>query len=101
MLWDVVTVPLGAFDPADNIVLIAMDWLTLVFWTIDIAATFFTGFLQGNRVVMDRRQVFVKYVTTMFFVDLSIVGLDWFFTALKVSGSDAISMRADDVSRLV
>jgi len=85
MLWDVITVPLGAFEPEENILFVFMDFSTLVFWTMDIIATFFTGYERHGEVIMRRKYIALNYIGGMFFVDFTIVSVDMFFSLLKLT----------------
>jgi len=85
MLWDVITVPLGAFEPDENFFFVFMDFSTLVFWTIDIIVTFFTGYEMRGEIIMRRKSVALHYISGMFFVDFTIVSVDMFFSLIKLT----------------
>ncbi|CAE7883635.1 KCNH6 [Symbiodinium microadriaticum] len=46
LFYDVVTIPLTAFDPDPTTFTDVMDWITQIFWTCDIGMSLITGFVQ-------------------------------------------------------
>jgi len=88
LFYDLLTVPLGAFSLHAETWIEVMDWVTLIFWTCDIGASFITGFINKHgTVVMVPRKIFRHYVRSRWFLlDLAVVGPDW-LVLLIVAGS--------------
>ena len=79
--YDAVYLPFdAAFQPQPNLFILGMDWLTMLFWTFDIAVGFLTGFIRKGEVVMNPSQIALHYISTWFIIDAAVVGFDWFST---------------------
>jgi len=79
--YDAVYLPFdAAFQPTPNLLILGMDWLTMLFWTFDIAVGFLTGFIRKGEVVMNPSQIALHYISTWFIIDAAVVGFDWFST---------------------
>merc|ERR1719159_996213 len=71
--WDVMWLPLNlSFDPEPILFTDFMFWLTLIFWTSDIALSFITGFYKNGEIVMHRAKIARNYLTTWFIPDCLI-----------------------------
>lgn len=78
LAWDAVTIPFVlSFDPPTSDTLTVATWATLVFWTFDIVLSFFTGYQDGKTIVMKPRKIAKDYLRWRFWLDLTIVGIDW------------------------
>lgn len=92
LTWDIVGMCLIAFDtiwlplylsfePTTSEVTefpVLMFWITFVFWNADIVLAFFTGYYDDNgEVELRHTKIARKYVTTWFWLDCTLVGLDW------------------------
>ncbi|CAJ1385270.1 unnamed protein product [Effrenium voratum] len=53
IMYDLFAVPLQAFNPPETPALLAMDWITLVFWTVNVGASLTTGYVQEGNTIMD------------------------------------------------
>lgn len=82
ILYDLVIIPLSVFSPPETLFLIFMDWMTLIFWTLNIPASFLVGFVQSGETVMDIKKIAKHYVRFWFWVDLVVVVPDWTFTCM-------------------
>jgi len=80
VIYDLITIPLQVF----NIVywlLDMMDVVVAVTWTIDILISFFRGMTDGGAVDMRPKAVAYKYIRSWFFLDLTVVSVDWMLMA--------------------
>lgn len=76
--YDVISIPFNqAFDPPKNPLQITMDWITLNYWTADLIAAFFSGYYDKGELVMDRKRIGKRYLTTWFLIDFAVVGPEW------------------------
>jgi hypothetical protein len=76
--WDLITIPMQVFDIGDTPIMVAMSWVTLVYWTIDIPFTFLTGYYDDEGcLVMNRRLIAKAYIRGFFPLDFVIVAADW------------------------
>lgn len=87
LLYDIVGIPLDAFEPAPNGFTSFMDYTTLTFWTLDILMSCITGYVHRGVTVMDPWLILRNYLRTLFLMDLVVVGPDWIFL-IAMSGSD-------------
>jgi len=87
--FDLVHVPLQAFNLPSNFFLTVMDWTTLLFWTMDMLASCTCGYFDNGQAVMDLRQIIPHYLKGWFILDLLVVGPDWVQKALANDVSDA------------
>lgn len=78
--YDVLSIPLLAFEIPSNSFSTFLDWLTLCFWTLDAIQSFFLGYYDKGILVTDRSQIIKHYLRTWFILDLLIVGPDWFIS---------------------
>lgn len=108
ILYDMVKIPMTAFDTADSLFSTVLDWVTLIFWTLDIPACFFVGYVSQGRIIMDAKSIARRYLTGLFFIDASVILLDWIFTfilstqSLHGDGSKLLrSLRIARILRLV
>eukprot|EP00440_Ansanella_granifera_P067050 gb/GFBE01072714.1/.p1 GENE.gb/GFBE01072714.1/~~gb/GFBE01072714.1/.p1 ORF type:complete len:867 (+),score=202.97 gb/GFBE01072714.1/:1-2601(+) len=92
--YDCVVVPFeAAFRPEPSPFSIFMDWLTSIFWTMDIFFSFFTGYHSKGETVLSPSKIAMNYIRTWFIIDVLVVGLD------VVSGL-LLNQAASDVSDL-
>jgi len=85
ILWDTFMIPMQVFDFGKNDVLSIIDWITLIFWTLDMFQSFFTGYFREGVQVMDIRKIVCNYLKTWFIIDLIVIGPEW-FTSLSPDG---------------
>eukprot|EP00929_Paragymnodinium_shiwhaense_P038100 TRINITY_DN20193_c0_g1_i1.p1 TRINITY_DN20193_c0_g1~~TRINITY_DN20193_c0_g1_i1.p1 ORF type:complete len:1007 (+),score=246.49 TRINITY_DN20193_c0_g1_i1:164-3184(+) len=106
--WDMVMLPMGTFDLPKSILRDVMDWATRIFWTLDIVASFATGFLLPNgHIEMGRREVAIHYFKTWFVPDVLLVLLDWVEVTMSgatgdssASGSGGQSLAASRIGKV-
>lgn len=77
VLYDFGAVPLAVFPLAETTYTIVTDWVTRMFWTLDMGFSFFVGYHEQGRVIFKFRRVVRHYLMTWFLLDLIIVGSDW------------------------
>lgn len=77
--YDLFMLPMEAFDLPLSGALDALGLLTLIYWTIDIPATFVTGYYVGQGAHVEKRLTHIArhYLKTWFAPDVSIVLVDW------------------------
>eukprot|EP00927_Polykrikos_kofoidii_P006900 TRINITY_DN12808_c1_g1_i1.p1 TRINITY_DN12808_c1_g1~~TRINITY_DN12808_c1_g1_i1.p1 ORF type:complete len:860 (-),score=123.47 TRINITY_DN12808_c1_g1_i1:176-2527(-) len=76
MGYDLVTIPLQVFDPPETTWSSILAKFFLIFWCIDIIATFFVGYHSEGQLVMSPARVARRYFTSWFVVDVLLVGAD-------------------------
>lgn len=96
--YDVLSLPLLAFSFDKLPVALAMRHVTTVFWTVDIIATFLTGYHEGGIVVGLPRKIAMRYLLSTFLMDVGIVCVDWVMMSSEINSSG--SSDAVDIARL-
>jgi len=85
ILYDTFVIPLQAFEVDRNDFVVGMDWVTQIFWTLDMFQSFFTGYFKEGVQIMEMRKIVPHYLKTWFIIDLVVVGPEW-FTSLSRDG---------------
>lgn len=76
--YDMVAIPIQiAFEPDPMWFVSGMGWLTLVFWTLDMAASCITGYFQDGELISSHKLILKAYVKLWFWADCIIVIPDW------------------------
>jgi len=76
--WDMVMLPLQFLEPESTDFTRTLAWITRMFWTFDLPASFLTGFLLSDgSIQLNPKSVIRHYVKTWFTLDAMLVALDW------------------------
>eukprot|EP00440_Ansanella_granifera_P054276 gb/GFBE01058831.1/.p1 GENE.gb/GFBE01058831.1/~~gb/GFBE01058831.1/.p1 ORF type:complete len:714 (+),score=104.22 gb/GFBE01058831.1/:1-2142(+) len=86
IFYDLISIPLGFFDPPEVPFTIFMDWFTLLFWTLNVPATLTVGYIEDGLTIIDPKQIFRHYMKTWFAIDLFTLVPDWIFTIVASGG---------------
>lgn len=85
VVYDAIMIPMTPFNVEDHPFPQFMDWVTRIFWTLDIGWSCCTGLVLADGTVEYRMNVILnRYARTWLTLDLFIVGSDYttlFFTA--------------------
>lgn len=77
IFYDFIMIPMGLYLTEEVLILSIMDWITLVFWTSDMIASLFTGYVNDGTTIMDPMMIAKNYLRTWFALDLIANGPDW------------------------
>lgn len=77
LTYDLFTLPLTVFDYDEIPATQVFRLITSVFWTLDIAVSFFVGYDVHGQLEMRPEMAAWMYVRTWFLADMLIVTLDW------------------------
>eukprot|EP00929_Paragymnodinium_shiwhaense_P017837 TRINITY_DN12762_c0_g1_i3.p1 TRINITY_DN12762_c0_g1~~TRINITY_DN12762_c0_g1_i3.p1 ORF type:complete len:791 (-),score=112.70 TRINITY_DN12762_c0_g1_i3:367-2739(-) len=80
LLYDFIVLPMAVFDLPDDPFLIGMTYVTLAYWTSDIAMSFATGCYSNGILIMDWRDIWSQYVRTWLVVDIMLILPDLIFS---------------------
>ncbi|CAK0866886.1 unnamed protein product [Prorocentrum cordatum] len=81
ILSDLFRLPLElAFRPEEADFSRALDWITLLYWTLNMPAELVTGYVEHGLVVLSPRRILIRYLKTWFLVDVLVLVPDWIFT---------------------
>ncbi|CAK0795567.1 unnamed protein product [Prorocentrum cordatum] len=86
VFYDVVMLPLVVFKFQRNDFMISMDWIALIFWTINMPASLCVGYVAHEQLVMDMRRILLHYLKTWFILDVLILLPDWTFIIVSGGG---------------
>lgn len=87
LLRDIFFIPLQLFNIPDTYVIEWLDNASLIFWSIDIILSFFTGYYEKGRLELHHKRIACNYIKTWFFLDVVVVGIDWWFQTQQNAGS--------------
>jgi len=76
-LYDAVFTPLHTFELPPSAVTCTLSWLMAAFWTLDIGASFLTGFESGGIIELRPSAVANRFLRTWFVLDIFVVLVDW------------------------
>jgi hypothetical protein len=102
LLFDITTIPLAVFDLPNTTFMDVMSWVTVIFWTVDIATSFRTGhYDRDGNLEMRPGVVTRKYLRGRFAFDVLVVIPDW----LELSGLTGLgfiaSLRVFRIARIM
>jgi len=85
LIYDIIGIPMDAFEPEPNTFTQFMDYFTLVFWSADIFMSCITGYVARGVTIMDPKLIIKNYLRTLFLMDLVVVGPDWIFLIVTLA----------------
>lgn len=79
VLYDMVMIPMGLFEPTETTFIKVMNWITRFYWTLDMPLSFLTGYVSKDGTIIDLRVSWIakKYFRSWFPLDTIVVGVDW------------------------
>jgi len=78
VIWDLFMIPMGLFALPETMFLTVADWITRIFWTMDMPLSFISGYVtHSGSIEMRPSRIIRKYLRTWFCLDLVVVGVDW------------------------
>jgi len=78
VVYDMIVLPLEFFDLPESTPKTFFEWITRIFWTLDMGMSFITGFVTDDGTIeMSQTQITRRYLRTWFGLDLLVVGIDW------------------------
>lgn len=86
--YDVIMLPLAVFEPDNTVLFVFFTWLTRIFWTADMAASFLVGFYEGGVLVMRPWMIAKRYMASWFAFDIALVTIDWAQLGLEEDDED-------------
>jgi len=78
LAFDVLTIPMMAFDLQDTSFMRVMMFFTLFFWTLDVPLLFFRGFVnEAGDLEIRHTKIIMHYLKTYFLQDLALLVIEW------------------------
>mmetsp|Transcript_33838 Transcript_33838/g.79089 ORF Transcript_33838/g.79089 Transcript_33838/m.79089 type:complete len:1025 (-) Transcript_33838:130-3204(-) len=90
--FDAIFIPLAAFGLPDYDFIVWMMWITTVFWSLDIGASFMTGFHHNGMVELRPSRIIVHYLKTWFVFDFFIIACDWLVLSSRENSVDVLGI---------
>mmetsp|Transcript_105983 Transcript_105983/g.252896 ORF Transcript_105983/g.252896 Transcript_105983/m.252896 type:complete len:658 (+) Transcript_105983:55-2028(+) len=100
LFYDIIAIPLTAFDPDPETFTQVMDWTTQIFWTWDIVMSLITGYVSEGEIVFRPWLICLNYLKTWFILDMAVCGPDWVSTFVELSSVD-VTTDPGGVNRLL
>lgn len=101
VIYDMIMIPMSAFNLPETLFLMFMDWTTRLFWTLDMGWSCCTGIvLQDGTIESDIKKLVTRYLKTWFILDVFIVGSDWTEVTLAQTGMQSLG-RLTRIFRIV
>lgn len=75
--YDCIMLPMQVFELPDSFAFAMMTWVGVLYWTLDIGASFITGVYINGELEMDLKKVVLYYVKGWFPFDLAVVAPEW------------------------
>lgn len=101
ILYDIIMVPLQAFQLPSLLVLDLVEWMCTLCWTMDVLFSFRTGYYISSDLEMRPREIAKHYAQTWLPIDTFIVVLDWVTLLASAVGSGANLVRITRVLRIL
>lgn len=101
IVYDLLVIPLGFFELPQIAFLAAMDWVTLLYWTLGIFSTLTQGYVHQGVTVMGPRKILARYLSSWFWLDLVTLVPDWLFSVvISESSFNGNSVKLLRIARL-
>jgi len=88
--YDLVWIPMQAFDPAKATFTEFMAWLTTCFWTLDIPCSFLVGYHREGVLEMRISRIARHYMRTWFPFDMIVISVDWSLSLVDIVSEQAL-----------
>lgn len=96
LVYDMVMIPMQAFDLPQSNILLAMSWACLYYWTFDVFFTFMVGYYSAEgKLVMEFLKIAARYIQTWLALDLMIIGVDWFSIIARLLATGVYAMESN------
>lgn len=82
LAYDLVFLPMQVFELPSTCFTDTMRWVTMLYWTLDLLATFTVAYhTHDGKLVTNRKRIAMNYLCSTFVLDLCVVGIDWLLLA--------------------
>ncbi|OLQ08616.1 Potassium/sodium hyperpolarization-activated cyclic nucleotide-gated channel 2 [Symbiodinium microadriaticum] len=95
VFYDMIVIPLGAFNMPNSDFIDVMDTLFQLFWNADFVLAFLTGYYEKGTLILKPWRTACHYVKTWMLFDLGLISMDWAFFVIDLQSNGA----EDDWSR--
>eukprot|EP00927_Polykrikos_kofoidii_P034815 TRINITY_DN2944_c0_g1_i5.p1 TRINITY_DN2944_c0_g1~~TRINITY_DN2944_c0_g1_i5.p1 ORF type:complete len:896 (-),score=131.20 TRINITY_DN2944_c0_g1_i5:23-2614(-) len=89
LLYDLVVIPLQAFDLPANDAAVLIDVSVLVYWTMDTVVSAITGRYINGKLELRLEVILRRYLKTWFLFDISLIIPEWLMIMLDGDGDQS------------
>jgi len=90
VLYDLMVIPLYAYDLPPSLVLEIFDWFIQIFWNVDLMVSFLTGYYDEGALIFSIPKIALHYAKTWLLFDLSLLSMDWAFRIMEWSNDGGL-----------
>ena len=88
VLHDLIFVPMYVFNLPDTTFFKVMEWVTQIFWNVDLIVSLFTGYYDEGMLVLELKKTVMNYAKTWMIFDVCLITLDWSIVWIDTLGAD-------------
>jgi len=89
IFFDLIIIPLRLLEIPETPFTTALNWIALLYWTVNMVATPFVGYVKNGKTIMDPMAIFLNYMRLWFWLDCVVVIPDWVFAVASLSSDDS------------
>lgn len=87
IVYDLLVIPLRPFNLPEILLLHIIEWISLVYWTLNVVMSLLVGYIHKGVTIMKPHKIFIHYLKTWFLLDFIILFPDWLL-ALQSRNTD-------------
>ena len=88
VLHDLIFIPMYVFDLPSTPFFKIMEWITQIFWNMDMLVSLFTGYYDEGVLILEFKKTVLHYAKTWMCFDLCLISMDWAIVWLDTLGSE-------------
>jgi hypothetical protein len=94
LCYDIVVVPMDCFLglPPDALFVFVIEWVSRIFWSIDLPLNFLTGTFRGPNIEMRASRVGLAYVKSWLLLDILLCGSDWVLLGSETGSAGLVQL---------
>lgn len=92
LIYDCLMIPMQVFDLPRNSWIVVSEWLRVIYWTLDISASFITGIYVGSEPELRLKKIARNYVQSWFPFDVAVVLPEWLLLLVNNLADAAASL---------
>lgn len=77
LIYDCLMIPMQVFELPRNSWIVVSEWLRVIYWTLDICASFLTGIYVGSEPELRLKKIARNYLQSWFPFDVAVVLPEW------------------------
>eukprot|EP00928_Gymnodinium_smaydae_P044459 TRINITY_DN29660_c0_g1_i1.p1 TRINITY_DN29660_c0_g1~~TRINITY_DN29660_c0_g1_i1.p1 ORF type:complete len:754 (+),score=124.43 TRINITY_DN29660_c0_g1_i1:132-2264(+) len=106
LFYDTLAIPLAAFtfdddDLQEDAFTETMSLITLLFWSCDMVASLFTGYVSDGALVVDFGRILKNYAKTWLLLDIVVIVPDWVFSVIQWRSGDGSTGGHQNITKML